>query len=113
MENVNRITRQKVLSPLGSTANKHGRVIGTNVAGGGEIFPGVLGTAIAKVFDYNVARVGLSEFQAREAGYDVVTCLVPGYEHATYYPKGKEILVKLVAEKYGNKLLGGQVVGPG
>ena len=113
VENVNRITRQKVLSPLGSTANKHGRVIGTNVAGGSEIFPGVLGTTIAKVFDYNVARVGLSEFQAREAGYDVVTSLVPGYEHATYYPKGKEILVKLVAERYGNRLLGGQVVGPG
>jgi len=113
VENVNRITRQKVLSHLGSTANKHGRVIGTNVAGGCEIFPGVLGTTIAKVFDYNVARTGLSESQAREAGYDVVTSLVPGYEHATYYPKGKQILVKLVAERYGNKLLGGQVVGPG
>jgi len=113
VENVNWITQQKMLSPLGSTANKHGRVIGTNVTGGCETFSGVLGTAIAKVFDYNVGRVGLSELQAREAGYDVVTSLVPGYEHATYYPKGKEILVKLVAEKSNNKLLGGQVAGPG
>jgi NADPH-dependent 2,4-dienoyl-CoA reductase/sulfur reductase-like enzyme/rhodanese-related sulfurtransferase len=113
VENVNRVTKQKMLAPLGSTANKHGRVIGTNVTGGFETFPGVLGTTIAKVFDYNVARVGLSEFQAREAGYDVVTSLVPSYEHATYYPNGKEILVKLVAEKSNNRLLGGQVVGPG
>ena len=113
IENVNRITQQKMLSPLGSTANKHGRVIGSNVTGGCETFPGVLGTAITKVFDYNVARVGLSELQAREAGYDVVTSLVPGNEHATYYPDGKEILVKLVAEKSSNRLLGGQVAGPG
>ncbi len=113
VENINRITHQKMLAPLGSTANKHGRVIGTNVTGGCETFPGVLGTTIAKVFDYNVARVGLSETQAREAGYDVITCLVPGYEHATYYPEDKEILVKLVAETSSNRLLGGQVVGPG
>lgn len=113
VENVDRITRRKILAPLGSTANKHGRVIGTNVAGGHETFPGVLATAIAKVFDYNVARVGLSELQAQEAGYDVVTCLVPGYDSATYYPGAKEILVKLVAARSNNKLLGGQVVGPG
>ncbi len=113
VENVDRITQQKALAPLGSTANKHGRVIGTNVTGGCETFPGVLGTTIVKVFDYNVARVGLSESQARKGGYNVVTCLVPGYEHATYYPNGKDILVKLVAEKPNNRLLGGQVVGPG
>lgn len=112
VENVNLVTQQKILAPLGSTANKHGRVIGTNVTGGNETFPGVLGTAIAKVFDYNVARVGLSQWQAEKAGYDIVTALVPSYEYATYYPKGKEILVKLVAETSG-RLLGGQVVGAG
>lgn len=113
VENVNCITQQKMIALLGSTANKHGRVIGTNITGGCEVFPGVLGTAIAKVFDYNVARVGLSESQAREAGYEVVTCLVPGDEHANYYPNSKDILVKLVVEKSNNRLLGGQVVGPG
>jgi len=113
VENVNRVTQQNMLAPLGSTANKQGRVIGTNVTGGCETFPGVLGTAIAKVFDYNVARVGLNELQAKEAGYNIVTSLVPGYEHATYYPKDKGILVKLVVEKSSNRLLGGQVVGPG
>ena len=113
VENVHRVTKEKTLAPLGSTANKHGRVIGANITGGAETFPGVLGTTIAKVFDCNVARVGLNELQAREAGYDVVTCIVPGYEHATYYPNGREILVKLVVERSNSRLLGGQVVGPG
>jgi NADPH-dependent 2,4-dienoyl-CoA reductase/sulfur reductase-like enzyme len=54
VENVHLVTGQKILAPLGSTANKHGRVIGTNVTGGDESFPGVLSTSIAKVFDYNV-----------------------------------------------------------
>jgi len=113
VENVHLVTGQKILAPLGSTANKHGRVIGTNITGGDETFPGVLGTSIAKVFDYNVGRVGLSQSQAEKAGYEVITSLVPGYEYATYYPNGKEIMVKLVAEKSTNRLLGGQVVGPG
>jgi rhodanese-related sulfurtransferase len=113
VENVNLITQKKVLAPLGSTANKHGRVIGTNVTGGDETFPGVLGTAIAKVFQYNVGRVGLSQWQAEKEGYDVVTALVPGNEHASYYPGGKEILVKLLADKATQRLLGGQVAGPG
>lgn len=113
VENVNLITREKILAPLGSTANKHGRVIGTNVTGGCETFPGVLGTSIAKVCDYNVARVGLNESQARQAGYDIVMSLIPGPEHATYYPKSREILVKLIAAKPGGRLLGGQVVGQG
>ena len=113
IETVNLVTGDKTLVPLGSTANKHGRVIGTNVTGGRETFPGVMGTAITKVFDMNVGRVGLSESQAREAGFDVVTALVPSFEHATYYPGAREITVKLVAEKPTGRLLGGQAVGPG
>ena len=113
VEVVNLITQKKTLVPMGSTANKHGRIIGTNVTGGNDIFPGVLGTAIAKVFDYNVGRVGLSESQAKEAGYDTTTSLIPTFDHATYYPGARDILVKLVADKSSGRLLGGQVVGTG
>jgi len=113
VENTNRITGKPILAPMGSTANKHGRIIGTNVTGGKEEFPGVLGTAIVKVFDCNVARTGLNEKQANEEGYEVVTCLVPGSDIADYYPGKEEILIKLVAEKSDGKLLGGQIVGPG
>jgi NADPH-dependent 2,4-dienoyl-CoA reductase/sulfur reductase-like enzyme/rhodanese-related sulfurtransferase len=112
-ETVNLITGKKTLVPLGSTANKQGRVIGTNVTGGSETFAGVMGTAIAKIFDYNVGRTGLNEPQAREAGYDVTIALVPTFDHATYYPGAREILIKLVAEKSTGKLLGGQAVGTG
>ncbi|OGN98918.1 MAG: hypothetical protein A2Y89_01575, partial [Chloroflexi bacterium RBG_13_51_18] len=113
VEVVNLITQKKTLVPMGSTANKHGRVIGTNVTGGRDTFPGVMGTGVVKVFDLNVGRTGLNEAQAKEAGYDIVTSLIPGVDHATYYPGAKDILVKLVAEKGNGRLLGGQVMGPG
>jgi NADPH-dependent 2,4-dienoyl-CoA reductase/sulfur reductase-like enzyme/rhodanese-related sulfurtransferase len=113
VEVVDQVTGDKTLVPLGSTANRHGRVIGTNVTGGRETFPGVVGTAIAKVFDLNVGRTGLSEHEAREAGLDIVTALVPGFEHATYYPGARELTLKVVAEKSTGRLLGGQAVGPG
>ena len=113
VEVVNLITKKKTLVPLGSTANKHGRIIGTNVTGGNDTFPGVLGTAIAKVFDFNVGRTGLNESQAREAGFETVTSLIPTFEHATYYPGAREILVKLVVDKATGRLLGGQAVGTG
>ena len=113
VEVTNIVTGKKTLVPLGSTANKHGRIIGTNVTGGSETFPGVAGTAVAKVFDYNVARTGLNETQAREAGFDTVTSLVPTFEHATYYPGAREIMVKLIAAKADGRLLGGQAVGTG
>ena len=113
VEQVNLVTGEKMLAPLGSTANKHGRVIGTNVTGGRETFPGVMGTAIAKVFEINVGRTGLSEDQAQGAGFEVISALVPSFEHATYYPGAREITVKLVAEKSTGRLLGGQAVGIG
>jgi NADPH-dependent 2,4-dienoyl-CoA reductase/sulfur reductase-like enzyme/rhodanese-related sulfurtransferase len=112
-EMVNIVTGKKTLVPMGSTANKHGRVIGTNIVGGKDTFPGVVGTGIVKVFDLNAGRTGLNEAQAKEAGYDIVTSIVPSEEHATYYPGAKDILVKLVAEKASGRLLGGQVIGAG
>jgi len=113
VENIHRLTGKKVLVPLGSTANKHGRVIGTNITGGSDVFPGVLGTGIAKVFEFNVGRVGLTEPEARVSGYTVATSLVLGNEHAAYYPGSKQFLLKLIADKNGGRVLGGQMVGLG
>jgi NADPH-dependent 2,4-dienoyl-CoA reductase/sulfur reductase-like enzyme/rhodanese-related sulfurtransferase len=113
VEVVNIVTAQKTFVPLGSTANKHGRIIGTNVTGGSDTFPGVVGTSIAKVFDFNVARTGLNEAQARDDRFDIVTSLVPAPEHAEYYPGARDITVKLIADKTTGRLLGGQAVGPG
>ncbi len=113
VENLNLVSGQKVFVPMGSTANKHGRVIGDNVAGRSSTFPGITGTAVCKVFDYNVGRTGLGEEQARQLGYDVVTALVPSSDCAHYYPDNKLLLVKIIADRKTGKLLGGQVVGAG
>ena len=113
VENTHLITGEKSLVPMGSTANKHGRIIGTNLTGGSDTFPGILGTAVVKAFEYNVGRVGLTESEAHQHGYNIVTSLIPGPEYANYYPGGKQILVKLVADESSGKLLGCQVVGPG
>jgi len=107
------VTGQKVFVPLGSTANKHGHVIGDNVTGGASKFPGIVGSAVFKVLDYNLARTGLTEKQARQLGYNVLTALVPGPDRAHYYPTAKTLLVKLVADVGNGRLLGAQVLGSG
>ncbi len=102
-----------VFVPLGSTANKQGRVVGVNITGGRETFPGVLGTLIFKTFDMNVGRTGLTERDARAMGYDIETVIVPAHDRSHYYPNAKLIATKLVAEKKTGRLLGEQVVGLG
>jgi rhodanese-related sulfurtransferase len=113
VETVHHITKKKELVPLGSTANKHGRIIGSNLAGNHESCPDVLGTSIVKIIHYNVGKVGLSESQARDNGFEVFTSLVPSYDHATYYPGSRQILIKLIADKSNGRLLGCQIAGPG
>ncbi len=107
------ITGEACFIPLGSTANKQGRVAAVNVCGGHDSFPGILGTAIVKIFDYTVARTGLGETQARKAGFNVVTVLSAAPDKAHYYPTAKTIMMKLIADRKSRRLLGLQVVGPG
>jgi len=113
VENTVLITGRKAFVPMGSTANKHGRVVANNIMGYREKFGGILGTAVVKVFDYNVGKTGLTERQAREAGFDVVTSLVPATDSPHYYPTHKPLLLKLVADRESRKLLGLQVAGYG
>jgi len=113
VENIHLITGKPIYMPLGTIANKHGRVIGDNITGGNSTFPGVLGTTIFKVFDLNVARTGLSEKQAKELGYEVITALVPGPDRSHYYPGQKPIRIKLIADAKSGKILGAQIVGLG
>jgi len=99
--------------PLGSTANKQGRVAAMNVCGRPDRFGGVLGSTVCKVFDYCVARTGLTEAQARELGHAVTTVLSPAPDRAHYMPSARPILLKLVVDARTRKLLGAQAVGPG
>lgn len=113
VECIDRLTGRPCFVPLGSTANKQGRVAAVNICGGNEAFPGVLGSTVCKVFDFCVARTGLTEQAARAAGYDVITALAPGPDKAHYMPQAKSLLMKLVADGKTSRILGVQTSGPG
>ncbi|WP_405548853.1 FAD-dependent oxidoreductase [Streptomyces microflavus] len=96
---------------LGTHANKHGQVIGSNVGGGYGTFPGVVGTAVSKVCDLEIARTGLREKDARAVGLRYVTATIESTQRAGYYPGAKPMKVKMIAEHRTGRLLGVQIVG--
>ncbi|WP_329168117.1 FAD-dependent oxidoreductase [Streptomyces sp. NBC_01267] len=96
---------------LGTHANKQGQVIGSNVGGGYGTFPGVVGTAVSKVCDLEIARTGLREKDARAAGLQFVTATIESTNSAGYYPGAALMTVKMLAERRSGKLLGVQIVG--
>ncbi|MBH5337494.1 FAD-dependent oxidoreductase [Streptomyces pactum] len=97
--------------PLGTHANKHGQVIGSNAAGGYATFPGVVGTAVSKVCDLEIARTGLLERQAAEEGLRFVSVTIESTSRAGYYPDARPMRVKMLAERRTGRLLGTQIVG--
>ena len=109
----NRITGEAKWAPMGSSANLEGRTLAQVIAGKDKTFPGVLGTAVCKLPGLNCGRTGLTEAQAVEAGYDVITVLVPTDDKAHYYPDSSFFITKLIADKNTHKLLGAQILGPG
>ena len=112
-ETIHLITGKRVWIPLGSTANKQGRVVGENVCGGNAIFPGVMGTAVFKTFGFNVAKTGLSMREAEKEGFRPIQAIVRGYDRAHYYPGEKESTLKAIADKESGRILGGQAIGEG
>lgn len=112
-ETTHLVTGNKVYVPLGSIANKQGRVAGMNAAGGDATFAGILGTSILRVLDFNAGKTGLLEAEARESGYDVVTVLSPAPDRAHFFPGAKPIALKLVADRSSGRILGVQAVGTG
>ncbi|GAA4060833.1 CoA-disulfide reductase [Amphibacillus indicireducens] len=97
--------------PLGTTANKQGRIAGMNMAGGAHTFNGIVGTTIVKFFDFALGRTGLSEKEADQLGipFDVVSS--EGISHAGYYPETEKLYLKLIYHTETKQLLGGQVIG--
>jgi len=112
-ETIHLVTGKRVWIPLGSTANKQGRVVGVNVCGGNSTFPGVMGTAIFKAFDFNVAKTGLGMREAEKEGFRPVQAIVTGYARAHYYLGGKESTLKVIADRETGRILGGQAIGEG
>ncbi|MDD2897545.1 MAG: FAD-dependent oxidoreductase [Desulfuromonadaceae bacterium] len=112
-ETTHLITGNKVHIPLGSTANKQGRVAGINAAGGEATFSGIIGTSILRVFDINAGKTGLTETEALANGFEIETVLSPAHDKAHFFPGAKPIILKLIAEKSSGRLLGLQAVGEG
>ncbi len=110
IEHYHVVTKKPVYRPLGSTANKTGRIAGDRATGGDLEFRGILGTGIFKIFDITVAQTGLSEREGIELGYDIAVChnIKPSKPE---YMGGKEMVIKGVADKATGCLLGVQIVG--
>ncbi len=110
-ESFHLVSRQPFFLPLGTVANKQGRVAGINIAGGQATFPGVVGTAIVKVLSWEVGRTGLQEKELSIMGLPYVTAKIEAPTRAHYYPGAGPMTVKILAEKGTGRLLGGQIVG--
>lgn len=106
------LTGKPYYAPLGTTANKGGRVAGSNIGGEAAKFPGVLGSLVTKIFNLYVATTGLSLTEAIAAGFDAVEQSIIKDDKASYYPGGKPTYLTLVFEKHGGRILGAQGVGP-
>ena len=107
----NIVTNKYDYIPLGTTANKQGRVAGDNVSGKRRRFSGVVGTAVVQVFDLEVGRTGLTEKEALRLGLPVKSVTVKAGSRAGYFPGGSPIAVKLIFNFINGRLFGAQLVG--
>jgi len=105
------LTGEKIYIPQGTTANKTGRIAGINASGGSEIFEGVLGTSITKVFSLHAAKTGLGEEEAKKIFPDVEVETSTSLSKAHYYPGAEKIFTKLIFSKANGQILGAQMVG--
>lgn len=105
------VTGELVHMPLGTYANRMSRVAGINIGGGDARFPGVLGTAITRLCELELARTGLSTHEAERAGFDVATASVKSLTRAGYYPGAAPMTVKLIYDNPSGRVLGGQIAG--
>jgi NADPH-dependent 2,4-dienoyl-CoA reductase/sulfur reductase-like enzyme/rhodanese-related sulfurtransferase len=113
VESIHRLTGRPIYIPLGSLANRHGRVIAENLAGNSVNFPGVLGAFVLRAFETNVGGVGLSEQAAQRAGIAARSVWGSFSDRPDYNPDTKTFTLKMVYEEHGGRLLGLQAVGTG
>lgn len=100
-------------APMGSTANKHGRVIANHIAGMPTPFTGITGTTVVKAFDYAIGRTGLTEKMARDLNLDIEVTTWAGADLPNYLPESRQFIIKMIASRRDRKLLGVQVAGMG
>lgn len=97
--------------PLGTHANKMGRIAGLNMVGQRSAFDGIVGTSIMKFMDLDLGRTGLTETEALELNFEVETAVIKATDKANYYPTAQPLWIKIIANKKDHRLLGGQIIG--
>lgn len=110
---VDKTVEDPLYVPLGSTANKHGRVIANHIAGLSTSFSGITCTSIVKAFDFTIGRTGLSERQAQELNLDVACTTWAGPDKPHYMAGAQPFIIKMIANRRDRKLVGVQVAGMG
>jgi NADPH-dependent 2,4-dienoyl-CoA reductase/sulfur reductase-like enzyme len=105
------VTRRPTWIPLGTTANRQGRIAGENAVGGTAQFGGVAGTTVTKVFDLEVAQTGLTDGGASREGIVAASVRITARSRSRAYPGGGELVVKLVFEQGTGRVLGAQMLG--
>ncbi len=112
-ETFNIITGKPAWQPMGSTANRHGRVIADNLAGMPSRFGGVEGTAIVRVFNWTLGKTGITSQEAKDAGFDPIEIITSNPDLPNFMPECNLTIMRLIADKRTGKILGMQTLGPG
>ena len=105
------ITNEDTYLPLGTTANRQGRIAGENAAGGSARFRGIAGSVITKVFGLYIGKTGLIRQEALNYGFDPIEDEIESITRAGYYPGSKSIWIKIIADRKSGRILGSQIVG--
>lgn len=113
VEKINMISHTPVWLPLGSTANKEGRVAAINACGGVEDFEGILNSAVLRYHALNISMTGLTEKAAQKLGFDTVSVVITKRDKAGYMPEVQNVTLKLVADRRTHRVLGAQAIGCG
>jgi NADPH-dependent 2,4-dienoyl-CoA reductase/sulfur reductase-like enzyme/rhodanese-related sulfurtransferase len=110
---VNRLVGERLYVPLGSTANKHGRVIANHIAGRPTPFSGIGCSSIVRAFDYTIGRTGLTERMARGLNLDIAVTTWSGQDKPHYMEGSRLFVIKMIASRRDRRVLGVQVAGMG
>lgn len=107
----NKVKEENSFIPLGTNANKCGRLAGENIIGKHNKYVGTIGSSAIKILDYELGRTGLSESEAKALAINYKTVFVKAYDHPGYYPDPTPIWIKLIYEERTNRILGAQAMG--
>jgi len=111
VETWHRLLNAYTYLPLGTTSHKQGRIAGENAVGGKQEYAGSLGTQSVKVFDLVIARTGLHDADAKQAGIDSFSADTEVWDHKVYYPGARKMLIRVTGEQRTGRLLGAQIIG--